>query len=447
MTKHTLKLLLLLLVSNPFITLKAETNLWQSIAQHSQIEFEMNTKVSKKLKWYKRQSFYNHQIKRNAEPYLPYIVSELSSRNMPLELALIPIIESEYTMAKSHKGAAGIWQLMPATATHYGVPINDYFDGRYDLNLSTQAALNYLSDLYQTFNHDWLLAIAAYNCGETKVKRAVFENKKKNKKTDFWSLTLPKETREYVPKILALSSALKQSKGDYFPVISDQASSRIVDIGQPFSILVIAELLKLPSSEILKYNPAYIADISAPSGPFHLRLPNQLALTLEQVLLFTRYGKENGYTVKKGDSLYKLAKLTNTRVSTLKSLNRLNSNIIKIGQTLILPASSKSMTSLVREYAISPYLIRQSPEMEQLEVNYTVKPQDSLWHIATLFDVAVNQLLDWNNMQSDTLIRPGDVIKVMITQPKSLQHEGRDYTKIVQQLPYYSMTQAVTLNN
>ncbi len=424
----------------------SKNNLWLTISNNQQLPNPKHPLIDEKLRWYLQQSFYANDISLRAKPYLYYIVDELRKRNMPLELALLPIVESQYRMTVSHRGAAGIWQLMPVIAEYYNVPINEHYDGRYDLKLSTQAALSYLQDLYAKFGNDWLLAIAAYNAGEGKIKSAIANNKRSKKPANFWHLTLPKETREYVPKLLALDKLLKTKPG-FFTAIENKPVTRMIDIERPFSILVIAELLKIPNTELLKLNNAYIADKSAPQGPYHLLLPNELATTLEQILLFSQIEVEKGYRVKKGDSLYRLAKLTNTSIAKLKSLNRLTSDKLLLGQELILPASSKTMPNLVREYAISRYIKRVKPEVEILEVNYVVKPSDSLWHIATLFDVTVKQLRKWNQLNSTSIIKPGQTLSIKITQTKKIPIDKDVTTDIAQQIPFLGVTNTAPLNN
>ena len=444
-TKLVFTAILVLCLSTNVFAASIKTNLWLTIANNQQLPYQQHPLIEEKLKWYLSQSFYADDISLRAKPYFHYIVTELKKRKMPLELALLPIVESQYKMTTSHRGAAGIWQLMPVVAAHYNVPINDHYDGRYDLVLSTQAALNYLQHLYVTFNQDWLLALAAYNAGEGKIKQAIAQNKRNKQPISFWHLTLPKETKEYVPKLLALDKLVK-TRPQFFTAIENKAVTRVVDIEQPFSILVIAELLKIPNTEILKFNHAYIADKSAPTGPYHLLLPNKLATTLEQVLIFSSMGAK-GYKVKKGDSLYRLAKLSNTSIAKLKSLNRLSNDTLLIGQEIILPASSKSMPTLVREYAISRYIKRVKPELETLELTYTVKPNDSLWHLATLFDVTVKQVRSWNNLNHTSIIKPGQTLNIKITQSKKAHSQSEIVTDIAQQIPYFSLTNTATLNN
>jgi membrane-bound lytic murein transglycosylase D len=396
-----------------------ENNLWYQI-KHDNDSTPFVThhqRIANKIDWYQKQLLYTASVSRRAGLYLPYIIDQLKARDLPLALALLPVIESDFRMTQSHRGAAGIWQLMPTTAKYYNVPINEYFDGRYDLILATNAALDYLTDLYLIFDRNWLLAIAAYNCGEGCVKRALRKNRVHSDSNIFWQLNLPKETTEYVPKFLALNAILHQYP-NYFAPVETSPSVEVVDIEQPFSILTIAELISLPSSEILKYNSAYIADQSPPNGPFHLLLPNQLAHKLKKTLILTRYGKDKPYTIKKGDSLHYIAKLTNTSVEKLRSFNQLSSDTIYYGKTLFLPRNRENLPSLVREYAISPFLVRTKPTYEHLEINYKVEPNDSLWHIANLFGVSVQEICMWNTLNKNTLIKPGQKIRIVKTKLK-----------------------------
>ena len=156
------------------------------------------------------------RLMQRSKPFLEHVINELEKRNLPRELALLPIVESEYrSSAVSHKGATGIWQISYVAGKHYGLIYkldNNMHDNRYDLTASTHAALSYLEFLYEKFDNDWLLALAAYNAGEGRVSRAIKNNKFVGEKTNYWSLPLPKETRHYIPKLLALSIIFKDPK-------------------------------------------------------------------------------------------------------------------------------------------------------------------------------------------------------------------------------------------
>ena len=169
------------------------------------LSYDSDRRTAAERRWFAKHPEYLDRVFTRAQRYLPYIVAELERRNLPLELALLPIVESAYDpFAYSHGRAAGLWQMIPGTATRFGVKQNWWYDGRRDVVDSTRAALDYLEYLYAFNDGDWLNAIASYNSGEGNVRRAVQSNTRANKPTDFWNLRLPAETSMYVPKLLAL---------------------------------------------------------------------------------------------------------------------------------------------------------------------------------------------------------------------------------------------------
>lgn len=168
--------------------------------------------VQQHIKKYITQEKILYKHSTNAKPYLYHIVEQLEQRGMPSELALLPMIESAFQpKATSPKGAAGLWQFMPATGRQYGLKKRRGYDERRDLVASTRAALDYLEFLHEEFDHDWMLALAAYNSGEGTVHKAIKKNQRAGKGTTFWSLSLPKETQNYVPKLLALAEVIKNA--------------------------------------------------------------------------------------------------------------------------------------------------------------------------------------------------------------------------------------------
>jgi hypothetical protein len=186
----------------------------EQVVSHNKAKEEKNPKksviderIGKYIAMFSQNPVYLYQVTERARPYLYSIVEELSKKQLPLELALLPIVESAYQPTiQSPKGAAGLWQFMPATGNDYGLKQSEQFDDRLDTLASTRAAVRFLSDLKNHFKGDWLLALAAYNCGQGAVDNAISRNLKEGMSTDFWSLRLPKETQEYVPRLLALSN-------------------------------------------------------------------------------------------------------------------------------------------------------------------------------------------------------------------------------------------------
>jgi len=181
----------------------ASNNLWEYIADNFQLDHQAHRKeVKEQIRYFQNNQAYLKRVAKQAQPYMYYIAQIVEKRNLPGELVLLPIIESAYDpFAHSWVGAAGLWQFMPATATDAGVKQNWWYDGRRDVIVSTEAALNYLSYLNRLFSKNWNLAVAGYNCGEGSVQRAIRYNKAHHIKTDFWSLKLPYEKRSYVPRL------------------------------------------------------------------------------------------------------------------------------------------------------------------------------------------------------------------------------------------------------
>ena len=169
----------------------------------------LQKQVVSELKWFAKHKNYMARVLQRADPFLYYILEEAEKRNLPTELVLLPIVESAFQpFAYSHGRAAGIWQFIPATGRAYGLKQNWWYDGRRDIYASTQVALDYLERLNKLFKGDWMLALAAYNSGSGTVQRAIKRNKKANRPTDYWHLKLPRETRAYVPKLLALKEII-----------------------------------------------------------------------------------------------------------------------------------------------------------------------------------------------------------------------------------------------
>lgn len=178
---------------------------WQSINQGFNLPKHTNKHLVKRyIRSFSKSPNSLNRMAHRASPHLPYIVSEIQRRGMPMEIALLPFVESAFkTNAYSHAKAAGLWQFIPATGRRYGLRQTRHYDARLDPKLATNAALNYLQDLNREFNGDWLLSLAAYNCGENRVHREIARNKRLGKPTSYWHLRLPKETRHYVPRLFA----------------------------------------------------------------------------------------------------------------------------------------------------------------------------------------------------------------------------------------------------
>lgn len=310
-----------------------------------------NPRVQTYIKRYSAENAY-HLVKysKQASPYLYHIVDILEEQGMPHELALLPIVESEYKpSATSHVGAAGLWQLAPAVGRMYGLKHDHWYDGRRDVELATRAALSHLKVYHDKFDGDWLLALAAYNAGDGRVRAAIKANKRAGKPTDYWSLSLPKETQHFVPKFLALVYLVQNAPDLNIELehIPNHPYFTKVDLVSPIEIHHAAELAGIELKEFKQLNPALRANATHPHGPHHINIPTknvarfkrnyQIALnnpTANKPKTSLAANGQKYHTVAKGDTLNLIASRYSTTVKSLKAKNSLKSDIIRSGQKL-----------------------------------------------------------------------------------------------------------------
>ncbi len=263
------------------------------LASNAQSHENRATHVDKHVERFSRNEKALQQISTQATPYLYYIVDELEKRGMPGELALLPIVESAYIPhATSQQGASGLWQFMSSTATHYGLHQDAIYDGRLDVKASTDAALDHLHSLYHQFDQDWLLTLAAYNAGEGRVQRAIKRNQKSGKPVTFWDLPLPKETREYIPKLLALAKIIgaPEQHNVVLPHIANTPYFEMVDPGTHIDFKKVAQLAGVNIRELKKLNPGYRNAHTHPTGPQVILLPVKNVKTFQCNLNQTAQG-------------------------------------------------------------------------------------------------------------------------------------------------------------
>ncbi len=318
------------------------TNIWQEITSNLQTAPYTKNKqaIQKEIDWYVNHPQSLLEITQNAKPYIYYITHEVKKRHMPLEVALLPMVESNYNPdTTSSAAASGLWQLMPSTARDLGVSINHWYDGRYDVISSTHAALNYLQHLHGRY-HSWALAFAAYNSGSATVNRAIRCNKRHHRAIDYDALPLPKETKRYLPKLLAIATILGHPKRYPIPVkaVNNTPYFAEVNIDKTIAIKKIAELANTKISVINRLNPGFRHDRVISVSKVLVPTRNKAAFEVNLANYIDRHEDTSSvYTVQSGDSLSKIA--SNYHVSTrlLKRSNYLRSNLIKIGQLLYIP--------------------------------------------------------------------------------------------------------------
>lgn len=332
---------------------------------------------------------------QRSTPFLFDILQSLKRRQLPGELALLPVIESGYRGdAVSHAGAVGLWQLMPATAKRFHVPPSSYwYNGRRNISAATDAALQYFQILGRMFNDNWPLAIAAYNAGEGTIQSAIDFNARHKLPVDFWHLDLPTETENYVPKLLALAILVTHPRhyGFTLPNIPDRPQIGRVLITQQIDLSLAAGFAEISLKQLYTLNPQFIRRATPPQGHYYLTLPIQHIRTFQHNLHhFPQQSLVNWqrYTVKKGDTLSKVAMQTGTSVKDLQLANHLVGTVIYPGQSLIYPINANN-----RHFQ-----------------HYTVKPGDTLSHIAREHEVSLTSLMRWNQLNEQSVLHPGQVL-------------------------------------
>lgn len=284
-------------------------------------------------------------LQRRAQPYLYLILDELETKQMPGELALLPMIESAFRVkARSQAKAAGLWQFTPATAVNFGLKKNWWYDGRHDVSASTEAATRYLKKLHKKFDGNWLLALASYNAGAKKVQKAIKKNADLALDTSFWSLDLPEETKAYVPKLLAIAKIFSHADEYNLPLrpIPNEPFFKAIDISSQLDLSTAAELAGMPKDEFFNINPAFKHAITAPDGSYRLLVKAENAIAFEQKLAKlpkNEYVKWGEHKIKKGENLNSIAKLYDISIDTIIEINQLEDKKMTVGSILKLPPS------------------------------------------------------------------------------------------------------------
>ncbi|GAB3038038.1 lytic transglycosylase [Bowmanella dokdonensis] len=405
------------------------TNLWMRIRQQLSFEVPEDNRVKAQQNWYLKHPEYMDRVSKRAAPFLYLIVEELESQQMPMELALLPIVESAFDpFAYSHGRAAGMWQFIPGTGKRFGLRQSWWYDGRRDVLASTQSAMAYLKYLHKMFDGDWLHALAAYNSGEGRVLRAIKSNKRKGKPTDFWSLDLPRETRAYVPKLLALANILKNAEqwdAQWLPIENRQVTG-VVDVGSQIDLALAAEMAGLSIEELHALNPGYNRWATDPKGPHTLLLPvdkvDSFMLALNELDDNKRLNWVR-HQVKSGDSLLKLAKKYHTTVDVIQQVNELSGNMIRTGDHLLVPVALRSLDtySLSAEQRLEDL---QSKPRASYQLNHTVGNGDTLWDLSRKYDVNLRSLAKWNGMAPTDPLMPGKKLVIWVNKISSKQSDN-----------------------
>jgi membrane-bound lytic murein transglycosylase D len=398
------------------ITPQEQADVWKRIGMQLYLETPDHKSVDYYRDWYLKHPSHLKTVSKRAEPFLYLITEKIEERNLPLELALLPIVESSFDpFAYSHGSAAGLWQFVPGTGKMYGLQQNFWYDGRRDVDAATDAALDYLTYLNKRFEGNWNHAIAAYNSGGGRVSSAIRVNTKANKPIDFFSLSLPKETSGYVPKLLALADIVANQEfyGVDIPAIGNYPVLQKVDPKEQLDLAIAANYAGMSVKELQGLNPAYNQWATSPEGPYHFLLP------IENVGQFTKSVEENKgkgvtlvrYEVQSGDTISVLAQKYNSTSQVIRTANGLKNDTIRIGQHLLIPTSTKDDTA----YALSAtnrLAKTQATARGEYKETHTVVRGDSLWTIARAHKVSHQSLAKWNGMGPRDTLRIGQKLVI-----------------------------------
>ncbi|MEE9451161.1 MAG: LysM peptidoglycan-binding domain-containing protein [Gammaproteobacteria bacterium] len=443
-----------------------QTDIWDSLANSFELkQYFKHPEVQNQIQTFVAQKTNIANLASQAKPYIFYIYQEVKKQNMPGEIVLIPKVESAYDpFALSPLGAVGLWQIMPGTGSGLGLQNSWWFDARRDIAASTEAALSYLHYLYQRFDNDWLLAMAAYHSGEGTVVKAIKQNTAEDKATDFWSLPLPNTTKVYVPRVLALAAIISapQNYNIELPYVADIPYFEEVSIGAPIELAQAARLAEVPLDEVYQLNPGYNQWATAPQGPYHIILPidkiDNLIYNLIQMPQH-HWVQWTEHVTQPGDTLSEIAYQYKTDLRLIKDINTEASNneAIYSGQILLIPKVSNydqndtyisnkrrsaiqrsnltgpqkiihvvqpgdNFEAIEKKYAINADAIRywnrlsyrqklqsgqqlilwkQRQKEAKNQVYYTVQPGNTLSHVAQRFQVSISDLKQWNNIDGN----------------------------------------------
>ena len=393
--------------------------------------------------------------------FIYYVIQELEAANLPVELALIPFIESNYDpFSISPSGAVGLWQFMPKTGRIFNLEKSWWSEDRHDPFRSTHAAIGYFKYLFERFDNDIYLALAAYNAGPTYLDRQIKKNYRRGIDTDFWSLSLNSQVTEYIPKYVALREVVFNSEkyNVNLPFVPVESVVQKIEIPGQVEILTLSEYLDIKPELIYKLNAGYTKWASAPKDKSIFYVPIEKTFLLDSPdSPFENVNQINwiSHVVVSGDSLWKLAKKYDTEIRIIKEINYIDSDLLSINDTLLIPLSkSKSnnfipyemhivsegdtLWDLSKKYNIDiedlirmnslkkdSYLqlgqqltignknIHRNIESKKRTILYSVKQGDNLYKISDLFDVTVESIKEINDFETSDLM-PGQIIKIAI---------------------------------
>ncbi|MEM9208325.1 MAG: LysM peptidoglycan-binding domain-containing protein [Pseudomonadota bacterium] len=395
--------------SSPVVPARPWNDLLQQMRDSFSLSWTMNPRIEAEMRWFLRHPEYLDRVFTRAQRFLPHIMHELEQRNLPMEIALLPVVESAFDpFAYSHGRAAGLWQIIPGTGRRFGIEQNWWYDGRRDILDSTRGALDYLTALHEMMDGDWLLAIASYNSGEGNVLRGVRRNRKAGKPADFWNIRVPKETSTYVPRLLALVEIVRDPAAYELslPAIVDETQFEVVETGSQIDLALAAGLAGIDMDTLYAFNPGLNRWATDPTGPHRLVLPvghraafaeSLAAVPEDQRVRWKRH------KVRSGQTISEIADYYDTTVAEVRTANNLRGNTIRAGAYLMIPMATEPLTAYVKSADARRDQIQNATRSGH-RVEHIVAAGESFWAIGRRYDVGTRELAKWNGMAPrDTL--------------------------------------------
>ena len=395
-------------------TLSAPTDLWERIRRGFAMPDLQNDLVNNQEQWYAARPEYIGRMTERSRKYLFHIVEELERRNMPTELALLPFIESAFNpQAVSQAKAAGMWQFMPATGKDYDLKQNAFRDDRRDVLASTRAALDYLQMLHGMFN-DWHLALAAYNWGQGSVKRAIERNGKKGLATGYEDLTMPQETRMYVPKLQAVKNIVAQPQAFHakLPVIENHPFFETVPIRRDMDVALAARLAEVDEADFRALNPSLHSPVILASGTPQILLPWDNASVFQRNLQFHLgpLATWTAWAVPSHMRTADIAKRVGMSEPELRSLNKIPPRmLVRAGSTLLVPRANGQGTEVPEHLADNGHLQLQ-PEVVLVRRSVKARKGENLTSMASRLGVNASELAQWNKLGSNAALKAGQTL-------------------------------------
>jgi membrane-bound lytic murein transglycosylase D len=417
----------------------ARASLWDRVRGNFVLRDLSGDLVRKWEQFYAKDPAYVGRMTERSSRYLFHIVEEVQRRNMPIELALLPFIESAFNpQAMSVARASGMWQFMPATGKDFSLRQNLFRDDRRDVLASTRAALDYLQKLNTLFG-DWHLALAAYNWGQGNVLRAQAINRNAGLPVDYESLRMPLETREYVPKLQAVKNIVQRPEAYALslPELGNHPHFLSVAIERDIDVALAAKLANLPLEDFQQLNPQMNKPVILAAGTPQVLLPYDNANLFMQQLPRHRgpLASWTAWVAPKTLKPVEAARMTGMNEEQLREVNRIPPRmLVKVGSTLLVPrglGTTRDVTEKVADAAS----ISLSPEAPPLRrVAFKVgKRGDSVAAVAKRYRVSTGQVAQWNKVAPDARFKAGQAVVVMVKAgpPRAVKSAGRSAGKPV----------------